>query len=307
MFKPLLSFAFFVHIILPLSAQDLTGTWVGGSKNTDVRITLIKCGDHYVGYTFDWDHTGYGFCKTNFIANFDSVSKKLNGRSMGFIDKAGPHSQTNYNLRYSKNGDIEQLTGSASPKSFGTKLLTLGIPISGITLIKESEKVNVTQFMRAALIEHVNSMNTLALRAGENKTQETESISSEPLVNKDSLALLDALKTRSNPVVETIPISVANLQIKVYDNGVEDGDSISIVYNNRVLKSEMRVTVKPVSFDLALDESLSYHDITLIAHNLGTIPPNTATVEVRAGEQLYIIRASANMVENAVIRLMYTR
>ena len=55
---------------MSVNAQDLSGTWIGGGGITEVKIVLIKCGKHYVGYTYDHDMAG--FCKTNFIAEYDT-------------------------------------------------------------------------------------------------------------------------------------------------------------------------------------------------------------------------------------------
>lgn len=301
MLKKLFSFLIFVQVCVPLSAQDLTGTWVGGFGTTDLTIVLIKCGDHYVGHTYDSDFMG--FCKTNFEANFDTTSKKFKGKSMGFIAHAGMHSQTNYNFRYSVSDGQEQLRGAGTPKSVFTKILSFGIPIMGITLTKESDKVDTTEFMHAALMQQVGIEKSIATTGSEKTDSITDPTGIEILAYQDSLTLNEERQSRTNRLLETIRIPATTVQFTVYDNGVEDGDSISILYNNRVLKSHMRVAVKPVSFKLTLDEDFSEHDITLIAHNLGTIPPNTATVEIQAGEKIHRIRASANMERNAVIRL----
>jgi hypothetical protein len=43
----------------------------------------------------------------------------------------------------------------------------------------------------------------------------------------------------------------------------------------------------------------------LFAHNLGSIPPNTATVVVKSGGKRYELRSSASLTENAVLMLDY--
>ncbi|TCZ71780.1 hypothetical protein [Flaviaesturariibacter aridisoli] len=115
------------------------------------------------------------------------------------------------------------------------------------------------------------------------------------------------LKTgRSNNVVQEISTSVRSITIRVFDNGVPDGDTVSILHNNEVVFDHKLVAVQSFSFTVQLDEGDPVHDITLIAHNVGSIPPNTASIVVEAGDERYRLTASTDLQRNAVIRIRYT-
>ena len=285
----------------PLAAQDLTGTWEGGTKDVRVTIVLVKCGDYYVGYNFDRDV--YGFCQTHLHAFFDIAKSKLKCKSMGFIDRAGIHSQSNYNFRYSVNDNVEQLEGIATAKSFGSKILAFGLPHTGITLIKKSNKVGLTEYMKEALRKLESQQQILAATPSVNLAPSLDAAKPQAATRTDTLNILEAGQKRANPVVLSITIATDTVRMKIYDNGIEDGDSISIIYNQQVIKSQMRVTIQPVYLMLVLDHSLAEHEITVVAENLGSIPPNTATVEIQAADKTYISRISASLNSNAVIRL----
>ncbi|RYY89917.1 MAG: hypothetical protein EOO15_04705 [Chitinophagaceae bacterium] len=123
-----------------------------------------------------------------------------------------------------------------------------------------------------------------------------------PVVNSPLLSLK---KERSNNVVQEISTSQPTITIRVFDNGVPDGDTVSILHNDEVLFSHKLVEVQSFSFTVKLDEGDAVHDITLIAHNVGSIPPNTASIVVEAGDERYRLTASTDLQRNAVIRIRY--
>ncbi|HNA00676.1 MAG TPA: hypothetical protein PLN49_07430, partial [Ferruginibacter sp.] len=54
-----------------------------------------------------------------------------------------------------------------------------------------------------------------------------------------------------------------------------------------------------------LDEKQERHEITMVAENLGSIPPNTALIVVYAGNKRYELFSSASLEENAVLVFEY--
>jgi hypothetical protein len=253
----------FTLTTITTNAQDLTGTWVGGGGKTEVKIVLVKCGDHYVGYTPDEDNMG--FCKTNFLAEYNESSKQFKGKSVGFIDHTFMHSQTNYNLKYTTANGYEQLKGTASPTSVANKIMSFGIPI-GVTLKRLSAIADTTGFMLAAIKKSLPA--DVAQVFSTTETRDTlSSITTlnklnTPAANKDTTALITARQQRTNTIIETITTSSSKVLTKMYDNGVEDGDSISILHNNKVIRTNITVTTKPVIFELLLDDPTIDHDIT---------------------------------------------
>ncbi|HMU11367.1 MAG TPA: DPP IV N-terminal domain-containing protein [Ferruginibacter sp.] len=121
-------------------------------------------------------------------------------------------------------------------------------------------------------------------------------------VKKDSVSIVS---TRKNTVFSRIPVNVTNITLDIFDNGTVDGDSISVYYNNKLLVSNRRLTDKAITVQLLLDEKAAQHEIVLFANNLGSIPPNTATIVVKAGDKRYELHSSASLTENAVLVLEY--
>ena len=101
-------------------------------------------------------------------------------------------------------------------------------------------------------------------------------------------------KSRRNDIIKTIPIEEGTFKIDFYDNGEIDGDSISVFYNGRLVISHQRLTEKPVSLTLSLDDLNGDNVVTMYADNLGTIPPNTALMIVTDGDKRYEVRITSD-------------
>ena len=114
-------------------------------------------------------------------------------------------------------------------------------------------------------------------------------------------------KTRSNELVKVLTVSDPNVVIKIYDNGEIDGDTISVYLDNKLVLSEKRLTASPLILKLKMDELNDEHELTMIAENLGTIPPNTSLMIVEAGEQRFEVRITSTEQKNAVVRFRYQK
>ena len=51
-----------------------------------------------------------------------------------------------------------------------------------------------------------------------------------------------------------LEVDVKRINLKVYDNGVVDNDTVSIFYNGKLLLSHQRLSETPIIIDLNLDE-----------------------------------------------------
>ena len=100
-------------------------------------------------------------------------------------------------------------------------------------------------------------------------------------------------------------MNTRTINIKVYDNGIIDDDTVSIYFNNKLLVDKKRLSEKAIEFNIQLEDRADYQEITMYAENLGSIPPNTALMVVTAGDKRYELYASASMEENAVLRFEY--
>lgn len=91
--------------------------------------------------------------------------------------------------------------------------------------------------------------------------------------------MVSYLTNRINKKPIEVYVNSENVTVDLYDNGVHDKDSISIIYNKKfvVYKNELRID-KPIHFKLKVSQDNSKNTLIMVAENLGTEPPNTAAM-----------------------------
>lgn len=110
---------------------------------------------------------------------------------------------------------------------------------------------------------------------------------------------------RSKSVMKVIEIEQPTFTVQLYDNGEIDGDSVSLYYNGSLLASHKRLTDKPISFTLSLENMTGDNELTMFAENLGTIPPNTALMIVNDGDKRYEVRITSDTQKNGTIAFVH--
>ena len=110
---------------------------------------------------------------------------------------------------------------------------------------------------------------------------------------------------RTSDVIKTIEISNTTFKVDLYDNGDIDGDSISLFYNGKLVLSRKRLTDKPISLMLEVNNGKAINELTMYAENLGIIPPNTALMVVMDGEKRYEVRIASDLKKSGTIRFAH--
>jgi hypothetical protein len=121
-----------------------------------------------------------------------------------------------------------------------------------------------------------------------------------PVIN---MPIAEEYKQRENVIQKEIVAQSDSVKVDFYDNGEVDGDSISIFLNSKLIAFNRLLSDRAVHFDLPVDSTREYTDITMFADNLGSIPPNTALMVVTDGDKRYEVRMAASMKENATLRI----
>ena len=116
------------------------------------------------------------------------------------------------------------------------------------------------------------------------------------------------VEQRKTSIAETIIITSDSLTLSFYDNGVVDGDTISVFLNGENIVSKAKLTAV-ASKQVVRVASTEEKDLvlTLVAENLGSIPPNTGLLIIEDGDQKHQVRFSADMETNAAIILKRKR
>jgi hypothetical protein len=110
-------------------------------------------------------------------------------------------------------------------------------------------------------------------------------------------------KARENVIAKDIDVEADSLKVDFYDNGEIDGDSISVFFNDQLLAFNRILSTRAVHFDLVLDTSREINTIAMFADNLGSIPPNTALMQVTDGKNRWDMRLPSTLEKNAVLQI----
>ena len=109
------------------------------------------------------------------------------------------------------------------------------------------------------------------------------------------------LEKRNNQLVKQIVVEHDSIGVTLYDNGDIDGDSVTLIYNNKIITTHQRLSDKPVSFMLKVEPGISRNELVMYAENLGSIPPNTALMIITDGKNRYEVNISSTKNSNGVV------
>lgn len=105
--------------------------------------------------------------------------------------------------------------------------------------------------------------------------------------------------------VPEVIVDTGTIRLDFYDNGVVDGDSITVMVNKQVVLTNQRLTASPITLSIQVDLTKTFHEVEMVANNLGSIPPNTALLIITAGVKRYRLFLTSTEAKNAMIRLVY--
>jgi hypothetical protein len=131
-----------------------------------------------------------------------------------------------------------------------------------------------------------------------------------PVIKTDPTVIIPkpaVLINRSNEVMKTLTVSDPEVTVKLYDNGEIDGDTISVYLDNKLMLSSKRLTTAPLIIKFKIGDDNTIHELTMVAENLGRIPPNTSLMIVESGEQRFDVRITSTEQKNAVVRFKYEK
>lgn len=93
------------------------------------------------------------------------------------------------------------------------------------------------------------------------------------------------------------------VQFYLLDYSKVDHDSISVFLNRKLLLSRVAITEKPVKLTLKLDKGLEKNELLFVADSQGEVPPNTAGIAIRDGEQLHKFKVQSDEKKSSAVYL----
>jgi len=112
----------------------------------------------------------------------------------------------------------------------------------------------------------------------------------------------EQVKKRPVQVKDEIEVASYNITIEYWDRYNEDGDSINLYLNQKPILENVRLTKLKKSITVTLEKGNNY--LVLHALNVGTEPPNTASVTVKDGKKIQNVSLTSDMRTSGALKIV---
>ena len=120
----------------------------------------------------------------------------------------------------------------------------------------------------------------------------------------NSIAAAANISLRTTEVIRTIDFKSDSLTLTLYDNGIVDGDTVSVILNGEVIIPKQGLSEqayrKVIKIPPGSADSLQ---LVLYAENLGSIAPNSGLLIIEDGSERYEVRFKGDMKNSSAVRL----
>jgi hypothetical protein len=117
--------------------------------------------------------------------------------------------------------------------------------------------------------------------------------------------ILTRIRESAFKEIPEIKVDTGTIRLDFYDNAQIDGDSITVLVDKQVILTHQLLSAKPATAYVKIDLNNTFHEIEMIAENLGSIPPNTAILIITAGKNRHLVSMSSTETKSARVRIVY--
>lgn len=335
------SFLAIFLLLQPASGQDLTGIWKGYFITKDlsqykVEFQIKQSSSSVKGVSYSYLTTVY-YGKATMSGQWDKANKSLQIQELKTIEiKTEDGSVSclmNYSLDYSRSGREEYLEGSFTSKhEFKSEGIEKGQDcgggkvylrrVSSSDFYSEPFLQNTTAkkiiINEAPVPRKANTVNNSPSKSEisskdqggaivTSKKDTTSTIQNNTAAYSKSLSIPSVSNNRFNDLIQVITVKKPVVLVSLFDNGEIDGDTVTVYLNNKMALSKRRLSTTPLTLTLEMDDQNDIQELTMVADNLGKIPPNTALMIVEAGSQRFRVQLTSTEQKNAVVRFRYEK
>ena len=116
------------------------------------------------------------------------------------------------------------------------------------------------------------------------------------------------IASRKTEIIRNIFFQSDSLILSLYDNGQVDGDTVSVVINDKIVIARQGLSTNAATTTFyTTPESGDSLRLIMYAENLGSIPPNTGLLIIQDGNDKYQIRFEGDFQKNSAIILRRKR
>lgn len=274
------------------SAQNIAGLWRGRfTSNHPLQLVteykyellLFQDGNTITGYSYSTLVNGEYYAVCEVTGNLFEGYMVVTERKTVYQNPPGPSGVMQTHILF-LNTDLKETSGEWKQAN---KRQTQLFEESGKTFLKREEDPS-----KSGLLKVLNEKGAVQMENSSAPKQDA-------VPNNDSVKL----SSRTVEIVKTIETDGDSVLIELYDDGLIDGDSVSVFNNNQVLLNSIALSDKGLKQTIAIPNTQEGLVLTLFAENQGTIPPNTGVLVVKTGGMVYEIRFKSDNKKSAAIRI----
>ena len=279
-------------------AQTTIGTWTGTAKQDATTYTYIVkinkvAKDSIFGTTISSSNEFYS--ETKFRGMVKGNNFLINETELIKTNYKGTGSVCLMKLTLKRNNDKLEGSFTSSNKEIkdcgsGTISLSLAKEKKATPAPKEATKTIVPdQIPTKKEIEGLEQL--------EKKNIEQSITAPIQIINQRNI------EKREIDLLKTYRFVEDSVMIKIYDNGVIDGDVISLIINGTIVFDKVKLTASPLTYALKSNNT-SQFQIECYADNLGEIPPNTGLITISSASKTSEILFSSDLKKSAAIKVL---
>lgn len=201
---------------------------------------------------------------------------------------------------FTGSGYRKSVTNTANAKAASGNIKKADLASAKTMMNRKSARDSVARPMAQVM----KTPNTVGYAAGKDSMQKmkiTSLLDFTPRVKKPSL--IEQMTSRTPKRSFEVLTTSDSVKVELYDNGVFDADSVSVIYNKElVIYKQLLQTNKPITFYVKLSADIRRNEMIFFAENLGLTPPNSALMIITDGERKRTeINVSSDLEHNSVI------
>lgn len=303
------TFALLFLIVIPTSAQMITGVWHGKINRQKVEVKIVLNGDSLTGTSYYYESAnnyrrysikGYFDPNTNSAVWWDDqlLDEKSGRFSVSSPGKIPMLSRADFNCP----GDGRMmLDGNAAKKENDTRVTgDIHLDKEGDTQFEDEWDYVIENYITGAndpdIIDSVASIASRPVVVPDEPVAEPIRPVQRPVNNTEpktattkedikpvekitpvvAATIEEKFVKRKKEFIKEIPLAGDSVELRFYDNAEIDGDSISLFLNGTLLFEHIKLTGNAYIIKLPVSEMSNSNELIMVAENLGAIPPNTS-------------------------------
>jgi hypothetical protein len=302
--------------LLILFSTSLSAQFIGGLYSGTLVNDSTKKIQNYELALNEYKDKIWGYSYSTFVANdtfYYSIKKVKGSRESGnlliedekmlmnnFPEAAAKKVKQTNTIRLANVDTLENIDGTWS-----TNQTRIYYSLKGSMVMKRTKDSS-----QSALVSHLKELDLIEEPVVKKVKVKTADVKVKAKVSTEKIkpaapavqpqATILAYNQRSTKALQSLEIDADSLLLSFYDNGVVDGDSISVYMDGQLIIPPSKLMGKAIKKMIYLNNKAEFR-LLLVAENLGSIPPNTGLMIIHEGGTEHQLHFSADLEANAEV------